>query len=497
MIRKILVSVVLIFSALSLLKAANVKKYEELYAKYEDSYDAGDYSASVSYLEQAMPNIPSDSIYWFSDTYNGLAYAYWRLGNFDKAVDFGQRALDCDYEIGDSARISTSLSIMAAIFAHQRLFADAEQYMRRSIDYALANDSLILATRYSVFGEILSAQNKHAEAISSIIQAYKLDSIGNRAGKVAVRLSQLGAAYMQSGDYKKAETCLAQATEKLKAIGNNTSLSINLIAQTKNYMALGRNADAEKAAAECLQITEQIGQRKTKLDALRFLAALRNSPQLYKQTLSLSDSLYNEQISQQIADFEVRYATAEKEREIAQQQVTIERQQSALIVLVIVLTAIFIALVLVFIIRRMRRDIEHTEKMARELFVTPAQTGVQTEKTSAATQQAASEPASQPTAEQPGDAADQNVLKQQESAVADAQPAEKPEPAQPDIQLSPREIQIICACSQGKLSKEIADEFGISKKTVDNHKSAIYQKLGVCNNTELILFAVKHGIVKL
>ena len=62
MIRKILVSVVLIFSALSLLKAANVKKYEELYAKYEDSYDAGDYSASVSYLEQAMPNNPSDSI---------------------------------------------------------------------------------------------------------------------------------------------------------------------------------------------------------------------------------------------------------------------------------------------------------------------------------------------------------------------------------------------------------------------------------------------------
>lgn len=497
MIRKILVSVVLIFSALSLLKAANVKKYEELYAKYEDSYDAGDYSGSVAYLEQALTYIHSDSIFCFSDTYNGLAYAYWRLGKFDKAVDFGQKALDCDLQIGDSARISTSLSIMAAIFAHQRLFADAEQYMRRSIDYALANDSLILATRYSVFGEILSAQNKHAEAISSIIQAYKLDSIGNRAGKVAVRLSQLGAAYMQSGDYKKAETCLAQATEKLKAIGNNTSLSINLIAQTKNYMALGRNADAEKAAAECLQITEQIGQRKTKLDALRFLAALRNSPQLYKQTLSLSDSLYNEQISQQIADFEVRYATAEKEREIAQQQVTIERQQSALIVLVIVLTAIFIALVLVFIIRRMRRDIEHTEKMARELFVTPAQTGVQTEKTSAATQQAASEPASQPTAEQPGDTADQSAPKQQESAVADAQPAEKPKSAQPDIQLSPREIQIICACSQGKLSKEIADELGISKRTVENHKYAIYQKLGICNNTELILYAVKHEIVKM
>jgi len=65
------------------------------------------------------------------------------------------------------------------------------------------------------------------------------------------------------------------------------------------------------------------------------------------------------------------------------------------------------------------------------------------------------------------------------------------------IQLSPREMDIVKACCQGKLSKEIADEFGISKKTVDNHKSAIYQKLGICNNTELILFAIKHDIVKL
>ena len=64
------------------------------------------------------------------------------------------------------------------------------------------------------------------------------------------------------------------------------------------------------------------------------------------------------------------------------------------------------------------------------------------------------------------------------------------------IQLSPRELDIVKACCQGKLSKEIADDFGISKKTVDNHKSTIYQKIGVCNNTELILFAVKHGLAR-
>ena len=484
--KKSVITIALIFSGLSFAMAANLKKCEELYAQYVECYEKGDYSGSIRYLEQVLPNIHPDSIFWFSDTYNGFAYAYFRMGRFEKAVDYEQKALDCDYQIGDSARISSSLTLMASILAHQRLFADAEHYMRGAVDYVPAGNTLMLASRYSILSEILSTQDKNDEAIYYIQQSYKLDSIDNRTDKMAVRLSQLGAAYMQNDEHQKAYVILAQASEKLRAIDNKPSLCINLIAQTRNYIALGRKAEAEKTAVECLELSEKIGQRKNKLDALRNLAALRNSPQLYKQTLALSDSLYNEQISQQVADFEVRYATAEKEREIAQQQVTIERQQNALVVLVVVLLAIFLALVLVFIIRRMRRDIEHTEKMARELFVSGKQ-NVPTEKTTV-------EPK---TIAKTDDAAEQNTKQPDESQTFVGSPTENPEPAQPAIQLSPREIEIVKACCQGKLSKEIADEFGISKKTVDNHKSAIYQKLGVCNNTELILYAVKHGIAKL
>ena len=496
-IKTCIVSVGLFFSGLSSVFAVgNAKKYEELSAKYDDSYEAGDYSASVTFLEQAMVYIHPDSLLWFSDTYNGLAYAYWRLGKFEKAIDYGQKALDCDYQIGDSARISLSLAVLASIFTHQRRFVDAEHYMRDAVKFVPAGNSLMLARRYSTLGEILSAQKKNDEAISCIQRAYRLDSIDNRSNQVAIRLSQLGTAYMQNGDYRNADVVLAQASEKLRALDNKSSLCINLISQTRNYIHLGRNAEAEKTAAECLQLSEQIGQRKNKLDALRNLAMLRNSPQLYEQTLKLSDSLYNEQISQQIADFEVRYATAEKEREIALQQVTIERQQNALVVLAVVLSAIFLALVLVFIIRRMRRDIEHTEKMARELFVDSPQTSPiekpaaepkQAPTPAAANNQATSQPATTMPINTPA-AAPQTV---------EAEPTEKAEPVQPAVQLSPREIEIVNACCRGKLSKEIADEFGISKKTVDNHKSAIYQKLGVCNNTELILYAVKHGIAKL
>ncbi|MBR6082533.1 MAG: tetratricopeptide repeat protein [Salinivirgaceae bacterium] len=102
MILRICVAVALIFSVLSSAAAPNAPKFKELFAKYEECYDANDYHGSVKYLEEALPYIHPDSIIWFSDAYNGLSYAYYDLGQYDKAIAYGNRSLECDLQIGDS-----------------------------------------------------------------------------------------------------------------------------------------------------------------------------------------------------------------------------------------------------------------------------------------------------------------------------------------------------------------------------------------------------------
>ena len=52
--------------------------------------------------------------------------------------------------------------------------------------------------------------------------------------------------------------------------------------------------------------------------------------------------------------------------------------------------------------------------------------------------------------------------------------------------LSEREMQIAMECCNGKSSRTIAEELGISKRTIDSHKTNIYRKLGISNNIELI-----------
>src|SRR5215467_46615 len=60
--------------------------------------------------------------------------------------------------------------------------------------------------------------------------------------------------------------------------------------------------------------------------------------------------------------------------------------------------------------------------------------------------------------------------------------------------LTRREAQIIGALIDGQTNKDIAKTFGISECTVKHHLTNVYDKLGVYNRVELVLFAMNHGL---
>jgi DNA-binding NarL/FixJ family response regulator len=63
--------------------------------------------------------------------------------------------------------------------------------------------------------------------------------------------------------------------------------------------------------------------------------------------------------------------------------------------------------------------------------------------------------------------------------------------------LTRREYEILGHVVDGKSNGEIAEELFISVKTVDTHKTHILEKLQVRNIAELVIYAVKHGIVSI
>lgn len=73
---------------------------------------------------------------------------------------------------------------------------------------------------------------------------------------------------------------------------------------------------------------------------------------------------------------------------------------------------------------------------------------------------------------------------------------ESPPPSEPelDVELSPRELEVLALVARGLENSEIADELGISPRTAKNHLSSILTKLGMSNRIQAATFAVRSGL---
>jgi DNA-binding NarL/FixJ family response regulator len=60
--------------------------------------------------------------------------------------------------------------------------------------------------------------------------------------------------------------------------------------------------------------------------------------------------------------------------------------------------------------------------------------------------------------------------------------------------LTDREREVVALVAEGLRNEEVGRRLGISEKTVRNHLTAIFQKLGVSGRLELVLVAVRHGL---
>ncbi len=72
------------------------------------------------------------------------------------------------------------------------------------------------------------------------------------------------------------------------------------------------------------------------------------------------------------------------------------------------------------------------------------------------------------------------------------------QPSEPTIddELTHRQIEILKLIAQGRASKEIAYELGLSPKTVDVHRARIMERLRLNDIASLTLYAVRKGLVK-
>jgi DNA-binding NarL/FixJ family response regulator len=80
-------------------------------------------------------------------------------------------------------------------------------------------------------------------------------------------------------------------------------------------------------------------------------------------------------------------------------------------------------------------------------------------------------------------------------ALRQMQPSHSAAGASRNFGLSSREMEVIALIVAGYTNKDLARKLGISENTAKHHLTNVFDKLGVSNRLELVLYAVDHGLV--
>jgi two-component system, NarL family, response regulator NreC len=70
-------------------------------------------------------------------------------------------------------------------------------------------------------------------------------------------------------------------------------------------------------------------------------------------------------------------------------------------------------------------------------------------------------------------------------------------PIDPHETLTAREREVLHLAAEGKTSGEIAARLHISHRTVENHRANVMRKLGLKNQSELVCYALRRGLIPL
>jgi len=80
--------------------------------------------------------------------------------------------------------------------------------------------------------------------------------------------------------------------------------------------------------------------------------------------------------------------------------------------------------------------------------------------------------------------------------IVDQLRSPRPASNEPFSLLSGREREVLHLIADGLSAKEIATELEISTKTVEAHRTSLMRKLGVRKATELVRYALRHGLIE-
>jgi two-component system, NarL family, sensor kinase len=203
---------------------------------------------------------------------------------YAKTIQYAEKLYNLGVKNNDKESVTNALSTLSSCYTRTGNYTKALIVLNQSLSSALTQDnSSQLFYVYSNFGEYYLATKDYDKAV---IQLVKADSIGRTLTynkNRGVNLSLLGKAYTLKNDYTKAKSVLQKAESMLTGI------------EKKNELR------------ELYQVMAEVEKKS---------GSINKAYDYLSKYASLKDSTYDDATSAKIAELEISFQTAKKEKDI-------------------------------------------------------------------------------------------------------------------------------------------------------------------------------------
>lgn len=366
----------------------------ELYIKMAGyRYGQGDYAEALAYTEDGLPFVPADSTNMLDNYYSYISVLAFYMNDYQKALEACEQRLTlipADDKEGRASVCNTLASIYKELATDSSILdttnykisceENALRYSQEAVALrrAMGNDEKgLLAAFLGKQSEILTEMTRYDEALNVIEEAMTLDLEAERMNRYYQRLVQKGHIFFGEERYLEAIEVYKEALE-------HTDKSLNPVTYHTLLYQLGvseQHLNDNKAAIAHLEESLDMGKEMGVSPNTNMLVALANcyrsidpckAYDYLKKYTMINDSLRDADLMTQFNEFQVKYETVEKERQIAEQQNLIEHRGMLIRMWAIIAAVLIAGLIVIAILavryRRRGRELQRLNDTKSRLF---------------------------------------------------------------------------------------------------------------------------------
>ncbi|MBC5772499.1 tetratricopeptide repeat protein [Pontibacter sp. KCTC 32443] len=258
-----------------------------------------------------------------AQAYNNTGAGFYNLGDYNTAADYYYKAIKLREVLADTAGLSASYNNIGNIYNNQHNYKKALIYYNKALHLAnKIHDPLSISRALNNIGIVHLRQKNFDTALTYFLRALPLKEKAKDLKGTVISLINIGDAYQKLGQYDQALHYLQRGLALTIETNNLHDRIYAFRGLAETYQGLKNSEKAIAFGLKSLNLAEKLhskAEAKISAEVLHTIySQTGNYEQAYRylnQFVAYSDSINNEEITRQTTSLQVKYETAQKEKE--------------------------------------------------------------------------------------------------------------------------------------------------------------------------------------